>query len=172
MTARSTVVLAALLAATACGARDPTTGTTNRVAQVRDGSTPTLLVTNSTCVPGPCMAFEVRGIVSAPSFNVPGQPQSGFVFLGNVDSASACLRFPASLPLRLIRANSATGRTDTLLSTWTVSDPVALVATYSAVSASLGRTAEFIPAGSAGWQVTLPGGTEFSMPIPSERCVQ
>lgn len=117
---------------------------TATVTYVAGQSTPTILVTNATCSLGPCVPFQVGGFI--PKFTVPGQPPSGFALLGTVDSASACLRFPAEVIL--------TVGTDTTI--WTTSDPIILTAAKSPPEV-LGQTPEFQPAAASAWTVTMPG---------------
>jgi len=162
MTIRTTVASAAILAATACGPSGPTSSASNRVAHVRDGSTPTLLVTNATCNPGPCVPFEVRGFV--PKFNVPGQPPEGFVRLGSVTARSSCLPFPASWTVTI------RGPSDTTAITWTIGEPISLSAVASRLEV-LGSTSEFVPTSSAGWSITFPSAQGAAMLSPSQPCV-
>ena len=79
MIMRPIAVCALLLVMGACVASDPMGS-----VQLTHASTPTLLVTNTTCDPGPCVPLEIRGF--APKFTVPGQPAWGLVRLGSVES--------------------------------------------------------------------------------------
>lgn len=163
MTTQSIAACVALLAATACGAHDPTSSATNRVALVRDGSTPTLLVTNATCDSGPCVPFEVRGFV--PKFNVPGQPPWGFVRLGSVTGRSACLALPASWTLTII------GPGDTTAITWTDGESIKLSAITTRLEV-LGSTNEFVPDSAPGWSVTFPSGAGVPALAHHEPCAR
>jgi hypothetical protein len=107
----------------------------------------TLLVTNATCAAGTCQPLDVRGFIT--KFNVPAQPLGGFLALGRVNDASACLTFPPSFTL------TVSGPTDTTKMTWTVADPVSLHASGVPFS-PVGSTGEFVPASAAGWSVTFP----------------
>lgn len=118
----------------------------------------TVMVTNATCDPGPCVPLAVRGWI--PKFTVPGQPPSGFMAVGKVDSASACLTIPSADSLTII------GSGDTTVIRWTPNDNVMLTAGdargitdhgYSLFDPPIGYTQEFVPASSPGWHVTFPG---------------
>jgi hypothetical protein len=127
----------------------------------------TVLVINTTCDPGPCIPLSIRGII--PKFAVPGQPPAGFLVVGTVDAASACLTIPASDSLVV---NSPEGTTVTR---WTQADPVSLTASnamsMSVVEFPIGETAEFTPASAPGWRVSLPGDTTKSAVVEkAERC--
>ena len=155
MTSRVFTTIALLLALVSCGTRDPTGA---------DGPTPTLLVVNPTCVPGPCQSIQVRGAISLPGLNVPGQPANGAIFLGRMDSSSACLRLPPAWTLTVIGAHTVKK------GTWTYHDPITVVAAYSAISADLGRTTEFVPAASPGWIIRFADRSQWSQPVPSDPC--
>ena len=121
------------LAAAACA--DPPTSLRQAMTQ----STPTLLVTNGTCSPGPCKTFAVRGWESV--FVVPGQPPAGFLHIGDVSSPSACLQFPDSV-LFIGTEVDATGHplhTDSMY--WTPQNSVGLSALEPGARNSLARGA-------------------------------
>lgn len=143
---------AVFLTVVACG--DPTSAT--------QMPAPTLLVTNTTCDSGPCVSFVVSGFV--PKFTVPGQPPSGFLYVGIVDSASKCLRFPTSKTLYIIGPN------DTTAITWTVTDPVSLTATKSGSALPFAETAEFVPDSSPGWSVDFQSVTGTGVLVRSQAC--
>ncbi len=120
----------------------------------------TLLVTNATCDPGPCSSFQVLGFPSI-QFYGPGGYWS--LDLGTVSTGSACLTLPS--------ADSFQVGSPTEMTTynWTSRDSLALgtmepgsLATHATPS-----TAEFVPANSAGWSITLPGGTAVT---PADVC--
>jgi hypothetical protein len=171
MTSRVFTTIALLLALVSCGTRDPTGA---------DGPTPTLLVVNPTCVPGPCQSIQVRGAISLPGLNVPGQPANGAIFLGRMDSSSACLRLPPAWTLTVIGADTVRlppawtltviGAHTVKKGTWTYHDPITVVAAYSAISADLGRTTEFVPAASPGWIIRFADRSQWSQPVPSDPC--
>lgn len=154
MRTRWVVACAAFLTTNACGNKTAT----STAYTVSAAMGPTLLVTNATCTPGPCMRFQVRGDAS---LLVPGDPPSGFMLIGSVDSASACLRFPTSWTI---------GRDSTLWTVWTVSDHMWLVASTGSGALPLGYTTDFVPGSSPGWRVTLPSGFGSAAPVPVEPC--
>ena len=108
----------------------------------------TLLVTNATCASGQCSSFRVRGFTDE-SPHVPGGPLS--LELGTVSTESACLTLP---PADTFWVNSTP-------SVWTSRDPLSLgIQEPGQFWGHTGpSTVEFVPASSAGWSVTLPGGT-------------
>lgn len=107
-----------------------------------------LLVTNATCSSGQCSSFQVRGFPS----NQPNTP-GGFwsLDLGTVSTGSACLTLP---PADTFWVNAVP-------SVWTSHDSLSLgiVEPGSGVLLAIPSTSRFVPASSAGWSVTLPGGT-------------
>lgn len=143
-------VSAGLLAAGACGVTDPKT----------DPSSPTLLVINATCDSGPCVAFQVRGWESI--FVVPGQPPAGFVQVGEVTSATACLQFPDSVRFTGTEVDSLgrVVRADTIY--WTPANSIGLSALASGSGAFSPPFAfadsAIVPANAPGWRVTFPSG--------------
>ncbi|MEJ2186563.1 MAG: hypothetical protein P8Z36_11560 [Gemmatimonadota bacterium] len=131
----------------------------------------TVMVTNATCDTGPCVPLAVGGWV--PKYNVPGQPFAGFMALGNVDSASACLTIPSVGSLVVV------GPGDTTVIRWTPQDGLFLTAGdargtsdhgYSAWDALLGKTQEFVPAAAPGWHVTFPGDSGRAEAEMAESC--
>jgi len=111
----------------------------------------TLLVTNASCSTGQCLPLEIRGFV--PKFAVPGQPPAGFLVLGVVDGASACLTFPLTQTLTI------TGPSDVTKITWTTADPVSVTASNGGPLFIVGATGQFVPANASGWSVTFPDGS-------------
>lgn len=125
-------MLIVLLGTGACGVSEPKT------------NPPTLLVTNATCDSGPCVKFAVRGWESV--YAVPGQPPAGFIVVGQVDSASACLRFPASVPFG-----------DNTV--WTPENSIGLTAlAFESIVPLAYADSEIVPANAPGWHVTFPSG--------------
>ena len=124
----------------------------------------TLLVTNATCAADACQPFDVRGWIT--KFDVPGQPIGGFLVLGRVEGATACLTFPPSYVL------TVSGPTDTTQETWTPADTVILHA-LGVPFAPLGSSPEFVPTDAAGWRVTFPatGGAAAEL-TASTACTQ
>jgi len=113
----------------------------------------TLLVTNATCVPGPCVAVEV---VAYPQ-NQPGVPVPWGIVLGTVAAPSACLSFSAADTFFVIHE----GTNDTSKTIWTPVIPVALGGLLPGANWFLSgpSTAEFVPTSASGWSVSLPGDT-------------
>ena len=157
MARRMVAVCVMLFLTGACEGSSPT-GATNIDAQYSPaGPGPTLLVTNATCSPGPCVPFEVRAGI--PRFTVP-QPSGGVVSLGWVDSTTACLRFPASWTLTVIGPGG-----DTTKITWRPSDSIWLIVPRLANS-----TVDFVPASAPGWSITFPNGQGGARLTPSQTC--
>ncbi len=166
MIVRLLAASAALVALGACRATAP--GDASNDARIAALSAPTLLVTNATCDPGPCVPFEMRAFI--PEWHVPGQPPAGVPFMGPVASRVECLRFPVADTFRTIAVDSTGTPIDTVLTIWTVDSAVTLFAATSPMSA-LGNTTEFVPATSVGWSVTLPNGAAAVPPVPAPACV-
>ena len=124
------------------------------------GSGVTILVTNETCIAGPCPPLEIHGFV--PKFSVPGQPPWGFLDIGTVTAASTCLRLPASHTLTVTGPNGAADLT------WTVADPIILTA-IDRERALQGTTDEFVPADAPGWTIGF-GGSSQGTPTASSAC--
>ena len=130
----------------------------------------TLLVTNGTCDSGPCVPLGIHGETDV--FNVPGDMTVG---IGHVDSASACLTFPASKTLYVIDA----GTNDTTATTWTPADTISLFAADERSvpweGGLLQITDRFVPATSTGWEVTFsyhaggPGEHPTAV-VPAQPC--
>jgi hypothetical protein len=125
---------------------------------------PTLSVVNATCAVGPCARLDIRGFV--PKYGVPGQAAlGGFLPIGNVASAHACLMFPASDTLAII------GPADTTVVRWTPVDEV-LVMVFEAGSVPhrRGQSQEFVPGDSPGWQLIYPDATGTAVIERAEPC--
>ena len=106
---------------------------------------PTILVTNSTCNPGPCTGLHIYGHpVNEPVL----APEQFVADLGVVTSASACLTFPHSGTFSVVGATVYTW-------TWTVADPFELWGNSPFVPDW--STGTFVPQDAPGWRVTLPG---------------
>jgi len=114
--------------------------------------TVTVLVTNETCASGSCVPLEIHGFV--PKSTVPGQPPWGFLLVGYVSGASACLTMPASHTLTIHGGGAS------YAIRWTVADPVYLTAKDSAGYTIRGYTEEFVPADAPGWNVGFGGAAE------------
>lgn len=161
MTIRAAGVLVVLLTSVSCGPRDPTSNGAGGAAQLRGTQSPTLLVSNATCDPGPCVPLEIRGF--APKFTVPGQPAWGFVRLGTVTGRTTCLSFPPSWTI------TVTGPSDTTAITWTVDDPITVSAITSRLEV-LGAGREMVPSGSPGWSVTFGGTSPAAALTSAQAC--
>jgi hypothetical protein len=113
----------------------------------------TLLVTNATCVPGPCVSV---GVVAYPQ-NHPGVPVPWGIVLGTVAAPSACLSFPAADTFFVVSAAT----NDTSKTIWTPVIPVALGGLLPGANRFFSgpSTAEFLPTSATGWTVSLPGDT-------------
>jgi hypothetical protein len=136
--------------------------TDNRLPlEVQPSISRSVLVTNSTCAPGPCQSVRVLLFPHA-QFAVPSGPWS--VSLGTLSGPSACLMIPASAQFHI--TDTGTGVTTTY--TWTTSDPASLGATIGSASAlqASPSTQEIVPVSAAGWQLTLPGGTAATPAAP------
>ncbi|HEX5437335.1 MAG TPA: hypothetical protein VFW98_09245 [Gemmatimonadaceae bacterium] len=125
----------------------------------------TLHVINGSCQSGQCDSLRILGFPG----NQPNTP-GGFwsVDLGVITGAQACFTLPPTATFRVIGEHSD-GTRDTVTTTWTNAMPLALGAlppTWSSLQASP-STKAFVPADEAGWQVTLPAGTQAT---PSARC--
>jgi hypothetical protein len=143
----------------------------NKNTNKPEGVPTTVMVTNATCDTGPCVPLAVRGWI--PKFDVPGQPPSGFMAVGTVDSASACLAIPASDSLTVI------GPSDTMVIRWTPDDNVILTAGdargttdhgYTPFEPPMSYTQEFVPAAAPGWHVTFPGDSGRAVVEAAESC--
>ena len=132
----------------------------------------TLLVVNDTCLEGECVPISVRGRV--PKYAVPGQPRVGFLRIGTVETASACLVFPQ------VDSLTVSGPDRTTVTRWTPSDSVSLRAFDARDIAPLrytpwdvpiiDTTRYFVPADARGWRVRFPSGVGAALLEPAERC--
>ena len=142
-----TSILPALLIVFAC----------TSATEPEPGPSVTLLVTNATCDPGPCSSFQVRGIWTHQPVATPGGPWS--MDLGTVSTGSACLTLPGA----------DTFRVNTRPYVWTSRDSLSLgILEPGQFPGHVSRsTSAFVPASSAGWSLTLPGGTAVT---PADAC--
>lgn len=130
----------------------------------------TLLVVNDTCLEGECVPISVRGRV--PKYSVPGQPKVGFLRIGTVETASACLVFPQ------VDSLTVSGPDHTTVTRWTPADRVSLrafdardIARYTPWSVPIiDTTRYFVPADARGWRVRFPSGVGAALLEPAERC--
>lgn len=125
----------------------------------------TLLVTNGTCQGGHCDSLRVLGFPSNQP-NTPGGLWS--LDLGLVTASQACLTLPPTAVFRVIGVRDG-GGADTTSITWTNAKSLSLGAQPSASSRIFASpsTPTFVPADAAGWQITVPGG---SQPTSSSAC--
>ena len=109
----------------------------------------TLLVTNPTCSTGECSSYQVRGFWTHQPVQTPGGPWS--IDLGTVSTGTACLTLPSADTFRVNETPYI----------WTSRDPLSLgiLEPGQFLGQASPSTVEFVPANSAGWSVTLPGGT-------------
>lgn len=125
----------------------------------------TLLVTNGTCKEGHCDSLQVLGFPS----NQPNTP-GGFwsLDLGLITASEACFTLPRTAAFHVIGVRPD-GRTGTTTFTWTSAKSLALGAQPPSSSRLQANpsTAAFVPANAAGWQITVPGGSQAT---PSSAC--
>ena len=126
------------------------------------GPSGTLLVTNATCSSGQCSSFQVMGFYDHEAAAAPGGVL-GKMDLGTVSTEYACLILPGVDSFRVGTP------TETTTYYWTSRDSLSLGIPepgrpwgYASPS-----TSAFVPATSAGWSITLPGGTAVT---PAEVC--
>ena len=125
----------------------------------------TLLVTNASCQAGRCDSLRVLGFPSNQP-NTPGGLWS--VDLGLVTTSEACLVVPPSAAFHVIGMRTD-GTADTTTYTWTSAKSLslgALPASSSRIQAGP-SISPFVPAGEAGWRITVPTGSQAS---PSSAC--
>lgn len=122
----------------------------------------TVLVTNSTCNPGPCTS--VRILAFPDDQHQPHTPGGLWSLdLGIVSTASACLNIPASAEFNV------TGPNGTTTYLWSTAHGLALGSLSPSQPAltAAPSTGRFVPASAAGWSVALPGS---ATPTPSTAC--
>jgi len=117
----------------------------------------TVLVTNATCVPGPCSSQEILAFPAANQPNTPGGAWS--LDLGIMTGSELCVTLPTSATLSINFTKIV----------WTNAMPVTLGTLPPSASRFMATssTSSFVPATSDGWALTLPGAVE---PIASPRC--
>ncbi len=122
----------------------------------------TILVTNSTCNPGPCTS--VRVLAFPDDQHQPHTPGGLWSLdLGTLSTASACLAIPAGAEFKV------TGPNGTTTYVWSTANGLALGARSPSdpVLEATPSTGTFVPASAAGWSVTLPGS---AAPTPATAC--
>jgi hypothetical protein len=125
----------------------------------------TLLVTNGTCQGGRCDSLRVLGFPT----NQPLTP-GGFwsLDLGLITASEACFTLPRTAAFHVIGVR-VDGTRDTTTFTWTSAKSLALGAEppSSFMLQARPTSAAFVPASAAGWQITVPGGSQAT---PSSAC--
>jgi len=125
----------------------------------------TLLVTNGRCQGGHCDSLQVLGFPS----NQPLTP-GGFwsLDLGLITASEACFTLPRTAAFHVIGVR-VDGTRDTTTFTWTSAMSLALGAEppSSFMLQARPTSAAFVPASAAGWQITVPGGSQAT---PSSAC--
>lgn len=147
----SLIVLATLSCSSSV---DPRSGSSS----VEPRSGVTLLVTNGTCHDDHCDSLVVLGFPS----NQPDTPGGMWSLdLGLVTTSQACLVLPPTAVFRVIGVRDD-GGADTTAFTWTNATSLALGAQQPSASRFLAspNTGTFVPAVAAGWQITVPDGTQ------------
>ena len=124
----------------------------------------TLLVTNTTCDPGPCSSLRLLGFPRDQP-NTPG----GFwsIELGLLTGPTTCLTLPASREFTITEVPSG----KTTIHRWTTGDGLALGSQPTAEPQLLAQptTDEFVPASQAAWSVSIPGTGEA---VPAAVCAR
>ena len=112
----------------------------------------TLLVTNTTCTPGPCVPLRILAFPD----NQPRTPGGLWrIELGVVSTASACVTIPASAEFRV------TGPPEgTTVWHWSTRNGVSLGGLLPGEFGPMAvpSTSSFVPMSESGWSVTLPDG--------------
>lgn len=122
----------------------------------------TLLVTNATCLTGPCDSLTILAFPS----NQPNTPGGYWSLdLGTMTTSQKCFVLQPSANFYVISEPSA----DTTTFTWTTLLPLSLGAERQPVNFlfSAPTTTAFVPANAAGWSITLPTD---SAATPSAAC--
>jgi hypothetical protein len=124
-----------------------------------------LLVTNTTCTPGPCQAIRILAFPTK-QFRTPG-PFWSFT-LGTITGATGCLRIPPTAIHSI--SDAGLGRT-VVVRTWTSRDSLALGASAPSEPRPMESpsTEWFVPQRARAWQVALPGS---ALPKPAHACVK
>jgi len=124
-----------------------------------------LLVTNSTCTPGPCQTVRVLAFPQ----NFPHTPGGRWrIELGTLSAASACLAIPPEAKFLLVEQHT-NGVNDTSFVRWTGRDSLALGTLAPSENWVDGApsTGYFVPQRRRGWRVELPGS---AAPDPARPC--
>jgi hypothetical protein len=125
----------------------------------------TLLVTNETCLAGPCDSLRVLAFPSVQP-NTPGGLWS--LDLGLITTSQACFTLPPTATFRVIGVRED-GTADTTTFTWTNAKSLSL-GTLRPSSSRIQAgpsTSAFVPAKAAGWRISVPTGSQAT---PSSAC--
>jgi hypothetical protein len=111
-----------------------------------------VLVTNTTCTPGPCEAVRILAFPWS-EFHTPGGMWK--IDLGTITTPTACVTIPATAEFRITEQPS--GKTTIL--PWTTRDSVALGTRRPGVEifSATPSTEWFVPQRARAWSVALPG---------------
>lgn len=149
MTVRWSAVYALVLATGGCQGNEVT-----RPAAM----SPTLLVTNGSCLGGHCDTIVVLGF---PTDN-PATPAGLWsIDFGRVTTPTACITLPPADTARVIGPRNG-GIVDTITYSWTPAKSLSIgsIAPSGNRFMALPTTAAFVPTSAAGWRVDLPGGRQ------------
>jgi hypothetical protein len=145
--------------------------------------TPTILISNDTCEPGPCRSLYIRAFIW--DFKVP-QPPTGLEILGYMHGSYGCLSFPSKWTLEL------DGPSDTTELTWTPTSPAGIYLIFedsafifgpnsqaqidsatngiwpydAAFPGSVAFSPTFVPGSARGWSITVPATNSIGGPTP------
>jgi hypothetical protein len=113
-----------------------------------------VLVTNTTCTPGPCRAVRILAYPWS-ELHTPGGMWK--IDLGTITTPTACVTIPATSAFRLIEEPSG----KTTVFPWTTRDSVALGWRQPGEELFSARpsTVWFVPQRARAWSVALPGDT-------------
>jgi hypothetical protein len=122
-----------------------------------------LLITNTTCTPGPCQAIRILAFPQ----NQPRTPGGWWSLdMGVITTATACVRIPPSAHFTIREA----GTDRSVDIPWTSGDSLALGpwAPTGARFQATPSTEWFVPQSAPGWRVALPGSAP---PRPAPACI-
>jgi len=111
-----------------------------------------VLVTNTTCTPGPCEAVRILAYPWS-ELHTPGGMWK--IDLGTITTATACVTIPATSEFRITEQPSG----KTTIFPWTTRDSVALGTRRPGVEifSATPSTEWFVPQRARAWSVALPG---------------
>ncbi len=123
-----------------------------------------LMVTNTTCTPGPCQAIRILAFPQ----NQPRTPGGWWsIDLGTVTTPTTCVWIPPSAHFTI--TDISTGRS-VVVKSWTSGDSLALGswASSGAPFQATPSTEWFVPQRARAWRVALPGSAR---PRPARACI-